>query len=611
MPGKKQISYLGRDFLSSREDIKKYLEEKYPDMSANLEDENSIVSMLLDINSLAVDTLNFYIDKQFGEMFSTTAQEVDSIYKIAHSVGYSPKKKQPSGGYVTLSVQISNNIWDNGTKALRINLPRLDKHRTYFSITDDDGIESKFRLLYDIDWNDKTSSFFGNETIKKVGEITWSYEQINTYEYKVYAKVPAEGSFFHTQTLGPFLGRPFETIHVYDDSFYKIYLVHSDWDNGTAHYTGNAFGDLWFEVDYMINPYGLTRRDMVTGAKTRIQTRRRFISRNTSYGTSITFGYQNRDTLGQLDVLDIPSFPGYGGSSLGDQYWPLAKRPDTGTELICIYLQSQGSKTNLRENRLTNENVSFSYLIYPDDADLHTPYVEGSTAFAGGRDDETIEEIRHNIYSVFFTQNRAVTEEDYIRILERIPETWGVPVFKAGASVRDVTIFKDPSSITVSGNSFTHKEIDLYVVKMGEDNRLTQITDTKEQQSISNYIDQYRMLTDTVYFRRPDIIDINIEYIVSIFGNTQASYVVNEINSELLEFFRPNNWSFGQPIIYDDIVKVINNISGVRNILKLVVYENGDESKKNLLLDRDDISGSTIIYPNQIYQFNSIIGDVR
>ena len=611
-----KIDYTGRDFASLKEDIRTYLRQKYPDFSSNLDDENSIASVLLDLNALAVDNLNFYIDKQFNEMFITTAQETDKIYRLAHMYGYSPRKKAPARGHVTMSISISDSLWTNGAKALKTNLPSIDIYNSYFSIIADDGNDVRYRFLREVDWNDKTSSFFvdddGTEVSSRAANsITWTHEIGGSGVHTISARVPVEGSYFSTMVLGPFRGQAFETINLYDDDFHRVFSAHTDWDSGTEHYTGNAFADMWFEVDYMVNPYGFVRKDSVHSGKTRIQTRRRFITRNTSYGTQLVFGYQDRDVLGMTDKADLPTHPLYGGASLGDPYWPLGKRPDAGTEIMCIYLTSKGNKTNIKENALSDSNVTLAYHLSPDDTDIHTPTVVESTAMAGGMDDETVEEIRHNVHSVFLNQERAVTADDYISILKRIPADWGVPIFKAGAAVRDVTIFKDPSSITMTGSSFTHKEIDLYVVKLGSDGKLDQITSTEEQQSVSNYIDHYRMLTDTVYFRRPEIIDINVEYILSVYGNHQVSSTVNGVNEALAEFFHPTNWEFGQPIVYDDIVKLLMLVPGVRNMVSFIVYEDGDVDKTNLLSNREDITNITMIYPHQIYQINQITGDVR
>jgi hypothetical protein len=604
----KQITYLDRDFKSLKGDIKQYLKDKYPDMSANIEDENSIVSLLLDLNATVADTLNFYIDKQFNEMFITTAQETDSIYRLAHMFGYSPKKKQPASGFVTFYIDINSGLWNQGQKTLNINLPRLDMYNSYFSLTDDDGVESKYRILHPVDFNNKTSSFFGNETSKIENNVTWSWSYDGIY--KVMAKVAVEGSHYSNTTLGPFTGQAFEKWNIYDEDYYKGFLTHVDWDDGTVHYTGNSFGDLWFEVDYMANPYGLVRTDHLTGAKSRTQTRRRYITRNTSFGSSTIFGYQSVDALGMADRADYLSHPEHGGASLGDPLWPLGKRPDVGTNLIHIYLQSKGSKTNQVADSLKTSNFTASYELVPTDLGAHAPKVLSSGAMIGGSDGETIEEIRHQVHSIFLNQNRAVTAEDYVKILERIPTSWGVPLFRAGADVRDVTIFKDPSSMTVSGGSFTHKEIDLYAVKRGADGRLAHITDSIEQQSLANYVDHYRMMTDAVFFRKPEIIDINIEYSLNIHGNVQAVTTVNQANEALRQFFRPENWIFGQPILYDDVTKLLSSIYGVKSVVNFLVYEDGDASKSSLFSNQADLTGSTLTYPHQIYQFNNVSGDV-
>jgi len=608
----KQIDYLSRDYESLKEDLRAYIVNKYPDFSANVADENSIVSLLLDLNAVVADTMNFYIDKNFNEMFITTAQEEESIYKLAHSFGYSPKKKQPARGSVILYTKITHQIWENGQAPTQDNMARLDIYRSYLSLTDSTGTESRYRFLYPVDYNNKVKAFFddGAVTEKFVNGITWSWVDEGDF-VTIYAKVPVEGSSFTNITLGPFEGKPFEKVTITDPNFYKVHQVYTKSNSyADVRYTGFAFDELWYEVDYMVNPYGFTTKDPVTGATKRIQTRRRFIKRNTPEGSSLIFGYQNQDTLGMKDLLD--EFAATKATpSLSDSHWPLGKRPDAGTELVCVYLQTTGSKSNQKEAALNKtQSLNLVYELAPNDS-AWTPRVAKSLVLDGGRDEESIEEIRHSVHSIFRNQERAVTAEDYINVLERIPEDWGVPVFKAGAAVRDVTIFKDPSSVTPTGSSITHKEIDLYVLKLGSDGSLQYVTDANEQQSLTNYVDYYRMLTDTVYFRKPHIVNIDVEYVATLYNNVISSRVQGEVDQAIRDFFDLRYWFFGQPVYYDDLAKLFSSVHGVKGIAALNIYETGDATKTNLFSTRADIAGSTVIYPHQIYQLRNITGTVR
>jgi hypothetical protein len=607
----KQMDYLNRDFESLKGGLREYIVNKYPDFSANVADENSIVSLLLDLNAVVADTMNFYIDKNFNEQFITTAQEKESLYRLAHSLGYSPKGKQPARGSVTLEIKIPYQIWNNGQAATQDNLPRLDIYQSYFSLTDSTGTESRYRFLYPVDFNNKVKAFFDAGAVgsKFVNGITWSWADSGDYII-VYAKVPVEGSYFANITLGPFKGKPFEKVTLTDTDFYKVHQVYTKSSAiANVRYTGFAFDELWFEVDYMVNPYGFTTVDPITGSSKRLQTRRRFIKRNTPTGSSFIFGYQAMDTLGMKDLLD--EFAASKATpSLTDAHWPLGKRPDAGTELVCVYLQTTGSKSNQKENKLKTSNLTLTYELTPND-NSWIPKVSTSSLLDGGRDEESLEEIRHSVHSIFRNQARAVTAEDYINLLERVPEEWGVPVFKAGAAVRDVVIFKDPSSVTPTGSSITHKEIDLYALKLGSDGTLQYITDAQEQQSLTNYIDHFRMLTDTVYFRKPHIINIDIEYVATLYNNVISSRVQGEVDQAIRDFFDLRYWFFGQPVYYDDLAKLFSSIHGVKGIAALNIYETGDATKTNLFSKRSDIAGSTIIYPNQIYQLNNIAGTVR
>ena len=74
----RSLSYLNKDFNSFREELVSYARQHYPDKIVDFS-ESSLPGLFVDIASYVGDTLSYYLDHQFNELFLDTAIENENI----------------------------------------------------------------------------------------------------------------------------------------------------------------------------------------------------------------------------------------------------------------------------------------------------------------------------------------------------------------------------------------------------------------------------------------------------------------------------------------------------------------------------------------------------
>ncbi len=92
---KKEVSYLGRDFSSIRQNLIEFAKTYFPGQYNDF-NESSPGMMFVEMASYVGDVLNYYVDNQYKETLLNYAEEKKNVYNIAQSYGYKPKTAVPS-----------------------------------------------------------------------------------------------------------------------------------------------------------------------------------------------------------------------------------------------------------------------------------------------------------------------------------------------------------------------------------------------------------------------------------------------------------------------------------------------------------------------------------
>jgi len=616
----KDIKYLNKDFAGFRDNLIDFTKTYFP-RTYNDFNETSPGMMFIELASYVGDVLGYYIDDTLKESLLPYAEDEKSVIALSQFLGYKPKVSFPA--ITTISVyQLLPSI---GT-----GLNNKPDERFYLRIKEGLVLQSnngiQFRTTDRVDFNDESDR-----------EITIYQRDVNTGEatfYLVKKLVQAISATIKTKEVTFSNYQPFQTIDIDDTNIVQIYDVRDSNNN------------KWYEVPYLaqemvfvdkpndeLNDPDLYQfKSTVPYVLKTLKTPRRFVAKvNEDKTTTIQFGAGDSSAS---DELLIPNLKNVGLglpnsiSRLEEAYDPtnFLKTKTYGTSpsnttMTVSYYVGGGNASNVAkgtitrivgieyEEDLTSLNVAELGLYNAAKASLA---IDNEIPAVGGRDGETIEEIRQNALANFGAQNRAVTAKDYqVRALS-MPPKYG-SVAKSFAIADGTLDNNSPASILASPNvlqeftdlvmSFVNKPdsdeptaatvknelqnfligkkgnideknnpfaINLYLLGYDVNGHLTGLS-RGVKENLKTYMNEYRMLTDGVNVLDGFVINIGIDFEVSAYENYNKSEIITKCISELKGYFDVNNWTFNQTINLSEVELLIANIEGVSSVPMLKI----------------------------------------
>jgi len=149
---KKDVSYLGRDFSSIRQNLIEFAKTYFPGQYNDF-NESSPGMMFVEMAAYVGDVLNYYVDNQFRETLLNYAEEKKNVYNIAQSYGYKPKTAVPS----TVEIEVSQRVpaKSDGSGGTEPDLDYAGVIERNGSLTSDTGVD--FTLLDQVDFRVSSS----------------------------------------------------------------------------------------------------------------------------------------------------------------------------------------------------------------------------------------------------------------------------------------------------------------------------------------------------------------------------------------------------------------------------------------------------------------------
>ena len=188
-------------------------------------------------------------------------------------------------------------------------------------------------------------------------------------------------------------------------------------------------------------------------------------------------------------------------------------------------------------------------------------YVVNPVPATGGRSSETITEIRQNAIAYFNSQNRCVTDTDYVVRTLTMPAKYG--------NVAKAFVNKDPDS------PFS---INLYALGYDINKKLTTLS-VSGKQNLKTYLSQYKALSASVNIKNAFIINIGVRFKIITYSNANKNEVLVECIRKITDFFNIDLWQIGQPIILRDLYEVLDKVQGVRTVAELNVVNKYDPTE--------------------------------
>lgn len=612
-PTVKQLNYLSKSFDQWRQSFMDYAKVYFPN-SYNDFNESSPGMMFIEMASYLGDVLSYYIDTQFRENLMQYAEEQDNIIAISQAMGYKPKP----------------------TSAAMCN---VDLYQLCPAGTAAQNYAPDIRFMLRLAPNTVVSAIeFGQVSFRTINETNFADpldREITVYSinaqnqpltYLVRKTVRAVAGEIKTYTVS--LGSPskFTVIPLPDDDVIEVLSV------------VDSNGLIWNEVDYLaqdliINPETNVNPTIVSGQSVapayllRIRrTPRRFVTRyNADFKLELHFGsgvlddtdssinlepskiandeYQTNLASTSLDPSDFLSSQSYG----------LAPG---NLDFTITYAAGGGIESNVPSNSITKlstvqvlndqHSLSLSEQRLFEDIVLSLA-VNNAQPATGGKDGDTVEEIRQNALAFFNAQNRAVNAKDYTVRTYAMPPKFGAVAKAFVAQDQQInSIITAGDTFAVTNGTFVQdlaglNTINLYVLGYDNNKKLINLNDDVKN-NLRTYIDQYRILTDEVRIFDAFVVNIGVNFKVAIFKNFNMSEVLARCIDAIKNFFNIDKWQVNQPIILADLTTELGNIEGVQSVINVEVvnkyrFLNGADYN-DFIYDIASATENGIIYPS-------------
>ncbi len=608
---KKDVNLIGRDFGEIRENLVDFTKVYFP-QTYNDFNESSPGMMILELASYVGDVLSYYTDVQLRESLLEQAQEKKNIFTIAQSLGYKPKLNVPSTTILSMyqlvpAIGSGDNVRPDFTYALTI------KEGAKVTAQSDGNIEfsttQKVRFNY-------SSSFDPTEV--SVYEIDDNTNEPIKYLLKKYVKAVSGKE----KTAEYEFGSPkiYDKIRLSDDEGLIDVISISDDD-----------GDTWSKVDYLgqdtvfeetpnTEEYSLqySAYNSETPALLKLKkVPKRYVTRVTDDGEIvIQFG---AGISSNSDEELVPNPDNVGSAlynSTGDinqgidpsnfMYTKTYGVAPANTTLTVKYRVGNGVVDNVISQDLTEisevvvetSKLGLNGSLY-DDA-VSSIAVTNEASAAGGKFEETIEEVRENAKAYFAAQNRSVTREDYLVRTYAMPPQFGsiakafvAPDFQINTLLDDGN---DPIPNPLAVN--------LYVLGYDSDKKLKQLN-IATKQNLANYLSFYRVLTDAINIKSGYIVNVGIDFEIIVKPNYNSNEVLLKCIERVKNYFKIDKRQINQPILLSDIYVMLDEVDGVQSVVRPDKDDNGGLQVTNKYggtysPHRYDIKGATkngVVYP--------------
>jgi hypothetical protein len=106
--------------------------------------------------------------------------------------------------------------------------------------------------------------------------------------------------------------------------------------------------------------------------------------------------------------------------------------------------------------------------------------------------------------------------------------------------------------------------MNMYVLGYNESKQLTQLNDAIKE-NLKTYLGYYRILTDAVNIKDAFIINVGIDFEISVLPNYNSNEILLKCIDAVKSLFDIDKWQINQPIIKSDITTTLANVKGVQS----------------------------------------------
>ena len=587
----REIKYLNQDFTGYRANLINYAQTYFPNTYTDFSPTSPGV-MFMEMSSYVGDVLTYYLNNQIQENFLQYSRQTSNLYDLAYMFSYKPKVTGLATVDIDFYQQLPAKVVGGKT------VPDYD-YALYIEentqVTSATNASNVFTIEDPVDFTISSSQDPTTITIAQVSNGEPVYFLLKKTRKSVSGQILSSTFSFANPTEFP------TKIIAAEDIADIIDVTDSD-------------GNKWYEVDYLAqdtvfdgikntnvnDPNNFENLDTPYLLKTK-QVQRRFATRFLSENQlQLQFGSGNA-TLNDEEIIPNPTNVGIGlpfeRDKLTTAYSPnnfiftntYGVAP-SNTTLTVRYLAGGGVTSNSPSNNLTSLNSSTIKFLKTGLNNNASNYIfntlasNNQNAASGGKDGDTIEEIRQNSIANYSSQLRNVTADDYLVRSLSMPSRYGI-VSKA---------------YTQKPNTEDYlSSLDIYVLSYDANKKL-KVASKSLKSNLKTYLNQYRMIGDTISIKDAFIINISCDFEIITLPSVNNNEVVLNCITALQSYFNIDKWQINQPIILRDIQIILDKIEGVQTVKKVLI-ENKAGTTSGYSKYGYDIHGATqngVIYPS-------------
>tara|TARA_R110001592_G_scaffold61379_2_gene187088 strand:- start:866 stop:2692 length:1827 start_codon:yes stop_codon:yes gene_type:complete len=582
----RDIKYVAREFSDYKQELVEFAKNYFPD-SYNDFSPTSPGMMFIEMAAYVGDILSFYQDTQLQETFLQYAKEPSNLYSMAYMMGYRPKVTNVSEVELTVSHNVGANPSTNSpnwNQALTVNANA--------TVTSTSKGRSNFFIENKVDFN-YSSSYDPTDVV--ISQITGGIPSEFTLTKKVKAFSGTVKSIAQTYAAA----EKFTTITIEDANIVGILDI-----------TDNSEDEVnrWYEVPFLGQDSVFVPQTNISSDVDKVpntillqKVPKRFITRFNSKGQLIVqFGagtVQGDDNTFTPDPTNVGMGTLQGLSTLDKAFDP-SNFLYTGTyglapsnrTLTIRYIVGGGIAANVPANTLTGYNATVTAVDNQYEPTLNFNNVQAAT---GGKDGDTIEEIRQNTLRSFSEQKRTVTLQDYtVRALSLDPK-FGT-IAKAFVTHDELSSTKSSTDSIIDSNPLA---LSMYVLAYNNDKHLITATKTLKD-NLKTYMAYYMPLTDALNIKDAFVVNIGVNFDILVRPNFNSRDVLINCNSTLQDFFSITKWNINQPVNVSNLYSILDRVPGVQTVSKVEVVNKQGGNYSEYAYDIEGATRNNVVYPS-------------
>jgi hypothetical protein len=600
-PNAKEVRYLNKDFSSFRQNLINFAKYYFPNTYADFSDAAPGM-MFIEMASYVGDVLSYYIDYAFKEGLLYNTTERKNIIALAKYLGYTTSPAKGATGQIQVSQICPTTVDENGNY--------VPDNNYALSIQENMQVSNNAGAYF---LTSNTIDFSSNSSLSPLTSSV--YQRDNTgvptfFLLQKTANIRSGQIVTKTFTIGTM--QPYMNLYLDEDNVLEIISV-VDSDN-----------NKWYQVDFLAQEMVLTDvpnneafegmlsiyQGTVPYILDYLETSRRFtVNVDANNMTYLQFGagttgfadeiinlssQQVGAGLSNINNLNLPIDP---SNFLNNDTYGLAPQ---NTVLTVTYTIGGGVQSNSPSNSIINvDSVTLNNStdgLTPEEVSLLNTVqtslqVNNPNATVGGAGPESNDVIRQNAIAAFSAQNRVVTQNDYLARVYALPPKYGSIAKAQVITYNSLDVYQNQiltgtvsqNNVATVNNSNTQTffrnvaydrsnpfAVNLYILSYDENGNLTQANDALIT-NLLTYLRRYRMLTDGINVIDGYIINIGVQFTISVFTGYNKKEVLANAISAVQSFFNIDNWEMSQPINLSSLRLEIAKTEGVQSVVSLTI----------------------------------------